>query len=106
MEHISQDSALRSLAAQSASWDGTPLNIARIARRFGVSRPTATSRVRELEARGLVRLLPFYGAQRRPLFCVCDGSFRSLCMDEVIAQVRKYLPEARFYETRTGYPSP
>jgi hypothetical protein len=82
MKHISQDSALRSLAAQSVSWDGTPLNISRIARRLGVSRPTATLRVRELEARGQVRLLPFYGARRRPLFCVCNGSFRSLRMNE------------------------
>ena len=91
-----------------APWNGRRLNVAGIARTLGISRPTASARIKRLEQEGLIRLLPFFGSGHKPLLRLVGWyddrpeSFRSFCTDAVVAGLRGIDPECRFYYWKTG----
>jgi len=107
-EKPSDLSELKRLAAQFADWNGKRLNTAAIGRRLGVSRPTAMARVTALESEGLIRLLPFLGAGKRPLLFLRDACgllpepFQAFCIDAIVQRVLKTHPEAQFFWWETG----
>jgi hypothetical protein len=90
----------RCLAALLAEWNGSRLNLAAIARRLGVSRPTARARVEELEREGLVRLIPFFGNGRILLYL--NESSQGFWIDAIIKGMRQIGPDSRFFWWRTG----
>ncbi len=96
------------LADLLAEWNGKPLNTAAVARRLGVSRPTAVARIGALERAGLVRLVPFFGGTQKPLFYLLDRfllsseSFRAFCVDSTARVVLKKYPKALFFWWKTG----
>jgi hypothetical protein len=102
------ESSLRSLTTLLAPANGRPLNTAWVARQLGVSRQTAVSRVRALERKGLVHLLPFYRGSRRPLFYLRDrfgtglDSFRAFCIESIINCLQQIIPGSEYYWWKTG----
>jgi hypothetical protein len=88
--------------------NGYLFNTVLTARSLEVSRPTAVSRVMQLQQMGLVRLLPFFGGHRRPLFFVCDSygagpaSFRAFCLEAVTRALLTIDPQFQFFWWMTG----
>jgi hypothetical protein len=108
MRHPSWNSNPRKIAALLAPFNGKPLNTLLIARRLGVSRPTALSRIFELQRYGLLRLLPCSDGHRRPLLFLYDclgadpASFRGFCLELVSRILSDLDPGAKFFWWKTG----
>ncbi len=99
----------RCLGPWLSRWNGRAMNISEIARFLGVSRPTASARVRELQRNGIVRLLPFMGAGGKSLLYLRHvygsgpESYRSYCTEAVIEKIQELFPESSFFWWKTGY---
>jgi hypothetical protein len=87
-----------------APLNGLPLNVTMAARLLGVSHPTAVLRLRELERRAEIRILPSLVRARRPTlylrgrFDQRPASFRAACIEAVMSS----LPGGRFACWTTG----
>jgi DNA-binding transcriptional ArsR family regulator len=88
------------LAASLAEWNGKPLNVTAIARRMGVTRPTARVRIRKLENEGLIILLPFHGKGRQLLYL--RDSFQGYWVHRIMRRIREIIPDASFSWWKTG----
>ena len=89
------------LAAVFAHWNGKPLNVAAIARRLGVSRPTARARLEKLEREGALRSIPFFKGGRKPLLYV-RKSYPGCHVDAIMKEILSFSPESRFSWWKTG----
>jgi hypothetical protein len=81
------------------------LNATAVGRRLVLSRTTAMSWIRAYEKAGLLRLLPFYGARRRPLLLVNPDYSeikRSFGPEELIERLQAFLADCRFFWWKTG----
>ena len=99
----------RCLGPWLSRWNGKAVNISEIARFLGVSRPTASARLLELERDGIVRLLPFMGAGGKSLLYLRHvygsgpESYRGYCTDAVTERIQELFPESSFFWWKTGY---